>query len=83
MARTLGCAPAMLVQVRAHIDWAKLAGVTCLGVTAGASAPDVLIDRVIEACRERYDVTMEEITVTTENVQFKLPRALSKSVAVA
>ncbi len=82
VARKLGCDNAVLVQDADHIDWSKLAGTACLGVTAGASAPDVLIDRVIEACRERYDVTMEEITVTTENVQFKLPRALSKSVAV-
>jgi len=83
VARKLGCDNAMLVQDADHIDWSKLAGAACLGVTAGASAPDVLIDQVIEACRARYDVTMEEITVTTENVQFKLPRALSKSVAVA
>jgi 4-hydroxy-3-methylbut-2-enyl diphosphate reductase len=72
----------MLVQDADHIDWSKLAGVTSLGVTAGASAPDVLIDQVIEACRKRYEVTMEEITVTSENVQFKLPRALTESLAV-
>jgi 4-hydroxy-3-methylbut-2-enyl diphosphate reductase len=83
VARKLGCDKAMLVQDADHIDWSKLAGVTCLGVTAGASAPDVLIDQVIEACRMRYDVTMEEITVTSENVQFKLPRALSESSTVA
>ena len=83
VARKLGCDKAMLVQDADHIDWSKLAGVACLGVTAGASAPDVLIDQVIAACRDRFDVTMEEITVTSENVQFKLPRALTESSAVA
>ncbi len=66
-----------------EIDWAQLEGVRALGVTAGASAPDILVEEVIAACRERYEVTMEEISVTSENVQFKLPRALSESPAVA
>jgi 4-hydroxy-3-methylbut-2-enyl diphosphate reductase len=83
VARKLGCEKAMLVQDADHIDWSNLHGATCLGVTAGASAPDVLIDEVIAACRARYQVTMEEVTVTSENVQFKLPRALSESSAVA
>ena len=83
VARKLGCENAMLVQRAAGIDWPKLDGVECLGVTAGASAPDVLIEEVIAACRERFDVSFEEITVTTENVQFKLPRALSTAKAIA
>ncbi len=82
VARKLGCENALLVQGADHIDWSQLDGATCLGVTAGASAPDVLVDQVIAACRERYDVTMEEVTVTSENVQFKLPRALSEASAL-
>jgi 4-hydroxy-3-methylbut-2-enyl diphosphate reductase len=83
VARKLGCENAMLVQDADHIDWSKLERATCLGVTAGASAPDVLVKEVIAACRARYDVIMEEITVTSENVQFKLPRALSEAPAPA
>ncbi len=83
VARNLGCERAMLVQDAEHIDWSNLKVATCLGVTAGASAPDVLVDQVIAACRARYDVTMEVVTVTSENVQFKLPRALIDSSAVA
>jgi len=83
VARNLGCDTAMLVQRAADIDWAQLDGVGALGVTAGASAPEILVEEVIAACRERYDVVMEEVTVTSENVQFKLPRALSEATATA
>ncbi len=47
-----------------------------LGITAGASAPETLIDELVTACRERYDVTVEEVRTTEESVVFKLPRAL-------
>ena len=83
VARKLGCEKAMLVQRADEINWARLDGVRALGVTAGASAPDILVEEVIAACRERYDVSMEEVSVTSENVQFKLPRMLSGSPAVA
>ncbi len=83
VARKLGCHKAMLVKRAADIDWAALDGVLRLGVTAGASAPEVLVEEVISACRERYDVIMEEITVTSEDVQFKLPRGLSAVPAEA
>ena len=83
VASKLGCKKAMLVQRAAQVDWNDLAGVARLGITAGASAPEVLVEEVIAACRERYDVTIEEITVTTENVQFKLPRVLSEKRATA
>jgi len=83
VARKLGCGKAMLVQRAADIDWTQIEGVRVLGVTAGASAPEILVEEVIAACRERYVVTLEEVTVTAENVQFKLPRALIKTSAVA
>ncbi|MGE0151342.1 MAG: 4-hydroxy-3-methylbut-2-enyl diphosphate reductase [Reyranellaceae bacterium] len=76
VARNSGCARAHLVQRAADIDWRWLEGVRRLGITAGASAPEVLVEEVIEACRQRFDVAIEEITVTRENVVFKLPRAL-------
>ena len=83
VASKLGCGKAMLVQRAAQVDWSELAGVARLGISAGASAPEILVEEVIAACRERYEVTIEEITVTTENVQFKLPRVLSEKRATA
>jgi 4-hydroxy-3-methylbut-2-enyl diphosphate reductase len=83
VARKLGCTKAMLVQRAADIDWARIEDVRTLGVTAGASAPQVLVDEVIAACRECYDATVEVVTVTSENVRFKLPRELSEPSAVA
>ena len=76
VARNAGCPRAMLVQRAADIDWDALAQVRRLGITAGASAPETLVEEVIEACRQRFDVAIEEIKVTEENVTFKLPRAL-------
>ncbi len=82
VARKLGCERSMLVQRANAIDWSQLTGIDSLGVTAGASAPEILVEEVIAACRERYDVSIEEITVTNESVQFKLPRVLSETEAV-
>ncbi|MEX2008597.1 MAG: 4-hydroxy-3-methylbut-2-enyl diphosphate reductase, partial [Dongiaceae bacterium] len=52
-------------------------GVRRLGITAGASAPEILVEEVIAACRERFAVEVEEVAGTEERVVFKLPRALS------
>ena len=83
VAHKLGCSKAMLVQGAAAVDWDELAEIGCLGITAGASAPEILVEEVIAACHERYEVTIEEITVTEEHVQFKLPRVLSQTAATA
>jgi 4-hydroxy-3-methylbut-2-en-1-yl diphosphate reductase len=81
VAHKAGCPRAMLVQRGSDVDWQSLQGVARLGVTAGASAPEILVEEVIEACRARFEVTIEEVTVTSEDVQFKLPREL-RSAAV-
>ena len=73
-----GCPRAILVQRAADIDWAGLTDVARLGVTAGASAPEVLVEEVIAAARSRFDVTVEEVRVTTETLSFKLPAALTE-----
>ena len=73
---TTAAAKSRLVQRAADMDWNWLAGTARLGITAGASAPDLLVDELIAACRERYDVTVEEVRTTEEKVVFKLPRAL-------
>ncbi len=76
VARREGCRIAVLVE-RAHdIDWSQLSDIKTLGITAGASAPEVLVEEVIDACRERFNVSVETITLTDENVTFKLPREL-------
>jgi 4-hydroxy-3-methylbut-2-enyl diphosphate reductase len=77
VAKVAGCARAALVQRAADIDWMLLAGVKRLGISAGASAPDVLVQEVIDACRTRFDVRVEEVRVTDEDVHFNLPRVLA------
>ncbi|HKU98435.1 MAG TPA: 4-hydroxy-3-methylbut-2-enyl diphosphate reductase [Vineibacter sp.] len=76
VARSYGCPKAMLVQRAADMDWRWLDGVWRLGITAGASAPELLVEELIAACRARYAVTIEEVRVTDENTVFRLPRAL-------
>jgi len=77
VARSAGCADAFLVQRAKDIDWSRLSGVRRLGITAGASAPEILVEEVIDSARARFEVTVEEISVTEESVHFKLPRQLA------
>ena len=77
VASRAGARDSMLVQRAADIDWARIGPARTLGLTAGASAPDVLIQEVIDAFRARYEVTVEEIETARETVQFRLPRALT------
>ncbi len=74
--RRAGCAYSQLVQRATDIDWRALEGIRSVGITAGASAPEVLIDEVIDAFRAHYDVTVEMVETATENVEFKVPRVL-------
>ncbi|MDG4649027.1 4-hydroxy-3-methylbut-2-enyl diphosphate reductase [Roseibacterium sp. SDUM158017] len=71
-----GCAYAQLVQRASDIDWRALQGIASLGITAGASAPELLVNEVIDAFRDRYDVTVELVETAKENVEFKVPRVL-------
>ena len=77
VAKVAGCSRATLVQRATDIDWAFLDGVRRLGVSAGASAPEVLVQEVIETCRQRFAVAVEEVRVVDEDVHFNLPRALA------
>ncbi|APX22140.1 MAG: 4-hydroxy-3-methylbut-2-enyl diphosphate reductase [Rhodobacteraceae bacterium] len=76
VARKAGCGYAQLVQRAENIDWRALEGIGSVGVTAGASAPEVLIDEVIDAFRARYDVQVQMVETAEENVEFKVPRVL-------
>ena len=71
-----GCAYAQLVRRAADVDWRALEGMRALGVTAGASAPEVLVEEVVDAVRERYDVTVRPVVTAVEDVEFKVPRVL-------
>jgi len=71
-----GCTYSQLVQRAGDIDWRALEGISSIGITAGASAPEVLVNEVIDAFRERYDVTTEVVETAQENVEFKVPRVM-------
>lgn len=75
-----GCAYSQLVQRAADIDWRALSGITSVGITAGASAPEVLINEVIDAFRARFDTTVELVETAVENVEFKVPKVLRDPV---
>jgi len=65
-----------LVPSADQIDWAQYNGVKTLGLTAGASAPEYLVEGVIESARKHFEVTIENVEVTKEKVIFRLPREL-------
>jgi 4-hydroxy-3-methylbut-2-enyl diphosphate reductase len=74
-----GCDKAILVQRAEDIDWCWMDGIDSLGLTAGASAPEVLVDEVIAAAKERFDVKVEEVAITQENITFNIPRILREA----
>jgi len=74
-------APARLVQKAAEIDWDWLQGARAVGITAGASAPEILVQDVIAALRERFAVTFDEVETAHEHVTFKLPAELREDAA--
>lgn len=78
--RAAGCAYSMLVQRAADIDWRALEGAAAIGITAGASAPEVLVNEVIDAFRARYEVTLERVETAVEDIEFKVPRILREPV---
>jgi len=72
-----GAARAELIASAENIDWSWFDGVSVLGLTAGASAPEDLVQGVIEACRTHFDVTIDTVKTADETVTFKLPRVLA------
>jgi 4-hydroxy-3-methylbut-2-en-1-yl diphosphate reductase len=77
--RAAGCGYAQLIQRADEIDWRALDGARSVGLTAGASAPEVLVNEVIDAFAARYDLTREVVETAVENVEFKVPRVLRES----
>lgn len=74
-----GCKYSQLVQRAADIDWDALESMRNIGITAGASAPEVLVNEVIDAFRERGEVEVEIVETAQENVNFKVPRVLREA----
>jgi len=77
VAERAGCPRAIMVQRGRDLDPAIVAGMATIGVTAGASAPEVLVEEVLAKLRERFAITTEEVTVTVEDVTFRLPRPMA------
>jgi 4-hydroxy-3-methylbut-2-enyl diphosphate reductase len=75
-AQRAGCEKAILIQDAGEIDWSSLRGISRLGISAGASAPEILVTEVVHALEERFDITIQEVSGASENVTFKLPRIL-------
>lgn len=79
VARRGGCRHAILVQRADELDWEAFSGVASLGLTAGASAPEVLVEEVIDAFAARREVIVETVSTAQERVAFNLPRALREA----
>ena len=73
VAKSAGCPAAALVQSAASMDWPLLDGVRVVAISAGASAPESLVDELIAACRKRFAVDVQEVRVVQEDVSFKIP----------
>ena len=71
-----GCGYSQLIQRAANIDWRALEGINSIGITAGASAPELLVQEVIDALGARYELDIEVLETAKENVEFKVPRVL-------
>ena len=76
VAERAGCPRALLVQRATDIDWNSLEGVRTIGLTAGASAPEALVDEIIEALRTRFEVGIEVVKTAEERIAFNVPREL-------
>lgn len=80
VAQRAGCSKAALLQRADDIDWNDYQNISTIGITAGASAPEVLVDEFIAAFSERFETAVEAISTADENVSFKLPRELRESL---
>ncbi|MCP8939226.1 4-hydroxy-3-methylbut-2-enyl diphosphate reductase [Alsobacter sp. SYSU M60028] len=81
VAERAGCGLSRLVLRASDIDWALFGDIRSLGITAGASAPEVLVEEIIDAFAERYDVRVETVSTADESVFFPLPRDLRDKAA--
>jgi 4-hydroxy-3-methylbut-2-enyl diphosphate reductase len=80
VAERAGCPRAMLMQRGADLDWQALAGITRIGVTAGASAPEVLVEEVLDTLAGRFTLDVETVSTAEERMFFPLPRLLREEM---
>jgi len=83
VAERAGCRVAVLIQRASDINWQEFEGVRSLGLTAGASAPETLVEEIISAFAERFEVTVETVRTAEETISFNLPRQLRDFVSSA
>ncbi|MCC6983048.1 MAG: 4-hydroxy-3-methylbut-2-enyl diphosphate reductase [Bauldia sp.] len=76
VAERSGCPYAVLIQEASEIDWPRLAGARRIGITAGASAPEILVEEVLAALAARFETRIRPVSHTDESVTFGLPREL-------
>ena len=81
VAERAGCPKAVLIQRAAEIDWADFADAEQIGITAGASAPERLVEEVIDAFATRYEIKVDLVSTAVENVVFQLPKTLREAAA--
>jgi 4-hydroxy-3-methylbut-2-en-1-yl diphosphate reductase len=81
VAERAGCPKALLVQRAADIPWTEFAGIATLGITAGASAPELLVEEIIDAFRARFEVQLEKVVTREERIAFNVPRELREAGA--
>jgi 4-hydroxy-3-methylbut-2-enyl diphosphate reductase len=80
-AQRAGCVRAALIERASDIDWSVFGGIASLGVTSGASAPEVLVEDIIAAFADRYEVSVETVSAAEESMFFPLPRPLRETAA--
>jgi len=76
VAESSGCQKVFLIDKADEIDWASLSGAKTIGITAGASAPERLIQEILSSLKERYNLCIKEITAAEEKTTFRLPSLL-------
>lgn len=80
VAKKAGCNNSQMVQRASEINWSSLIDIKSIGITAGASAPEILVKEVVDALKERFEVKTHFVETATENVNFKVPRILRETL---
>jgi 4-hydroxy-3-methylbut-2-enyl diphosphate reductase len=81
VAERAGCRKAVLIQRASDIPWDAFEGIYTVGITAGASAPETLVDEVIEALKQHFEISIEQVTTASERIAFNVPRELREPAA--
>ena len=80
VAKKAGCENSQMVQRATEINWNSLMNIKSVGITAGASAPEILVNEVVDALKERFEIKTHLVETATESVNFKVPRILREAL---